>query len=77
MQASTWLLLSTLSVTLRHGVTPLISAMASEPHGVRTYPVWVGNLKETVKDKDLTRVFSKVGAVANCRVMVDEHGTSK
>lgn len=51
--------------------------MASEAHGVPTYPVWVGNLKETVKEKDLIRVFSKLGAVASCKVMVDEHGKSR
>ena len=50
--------------------------MAAEPHGVPTFPVWVGSLKETVKEQDLQRVFSKHGAVASCRVMRDEH-TSK
>lgn len=52
-------------------------AMASEIQGVPTYPVWVGNLKETVKEKDLKRVFSKHGQIASCKVMVDEAGNSK
>ena len=51
--------------------------MASEIQRVPTYPVWVGNLKDTVKEKDLKRVFSKVGQMASCRVMVDEAGNSK
>lgn len=51
--------------------------MASEVHRVPTYPVWVGNLKDTVKEKDLKRVFSKIGQIASCRVMVDEAGNSK
>ena len=49
-----------------------------EPHGVPTYPVWVGSLKETVKESDLNRVFSKFGGgIASCRVMKDEQGRSK
>ena len=51
--------------------------MASEVHRGPTYPVWVGNLKETVADKDLKRVFSKHGQIASCKVMVDERGNSK
>lgn len=51
--------------------------MASEVQRVPTYPVWVGNLKDTVKKKDLKRVFSKVGQIASCKVMVDEAGKSR
>ena len=51
--------------------------MAAGPHGIPTYPVWVGSLKETIKDSDLKRVFSKFGTVANCKIMRDEHGKSK
>ena len=51
--------------------------MTAEPHGVPTYPVWVGSLKETVKEKDLLRVCSKHGVVANCKIMRDEQGNSK
>ena len=51
--------------------------MASEAQRVPTYPVWVGNLKDTVKEKDLKRVFAKVGQIANCRIMVDEAGNSR
>ena len=45
-----------------------------------TYPVWIGNLKETVKEKDLMRVFGKnkyEGGIASCKVMRDENGQSK
>ena len=45
-----------------------------------TYPVWIGNLKETVKEKDLMRVFSKQhykGGIASCKIMRDENGQSK
>lgn len=49
-----------------------------EPHGVPAYPVWVGNLKETVKENDLRRVFSKFStSIASCRVMRDTQGKSK
>ena len=51
--------------------------MTAEPRGVPTYPVWVGSLKETVKEKDLLRVCSKHGAIASCKVMRDEQGNSK
>lgn len=51
--------------------------MAAEQQGAPTYPVWVGSLHESVREKDLTRVFSKHGAIASCRVMKDEHGKSK
>ncbi len=55
--------------------------MASkEPQGVPTYPVWVGSLKETVKENDLKRVFSKLGAgaaIASYKVMRDPQGRSR
>lgn len=51
--------------------------MAGEPHGVPTYPVWVGSLKETVKEKDLQRLFSKDGNVASCKIMRDEQNKSR
>lgn len=51
--------------------------MASDATRVPTYPVWVGNLKDSVKAKDLKRVFSKHGQIASCKVMVDEMGNSK
>lgn len=51
--------------------------MAVEPHGVPTFPVWVGSLKDTVKERDLLRVCSKYGAIASCKVMRDEQGKSK
>ncbi len=51
---------------------------AKEPHGVPTYPVWVGSLKETVKDNELKRVFSKFGgSISSCKVMRDAQGKSK
>ena len=40
------------------------------------FPVWVGSLKETVKEADLIRVFSKYGKIHSCRV-VREKGVSK
>ena len=51
--------------------------MTAEPRGVPTYPLWVGSLKETVKERDLLRVCSKHGVVANCKIMRDEQGNSK
>ena len=51
--------------------------MAAEQQGAPTYPVWVGSLHESVREKELMRVFSKHGAVASCRVMRDEQGRSK
>ena len=51
--------------------------MAAEQQGAPTYPVWVGSLHESVREKDLMRVFSKHGAVASYRLMRDEQGKSK
>lgn len=56
---------------------PQATKMASEQQRIPTYPVWVGNLKDTVKEKDLMRVFSKHGQVASCKVMEDELGKSR
>ena len=51
--------------------------MASEPQRFQTYPVWVANLKDTVKEKDLYEMFSTHGQVASCRVMKDKMGNSR
>ena len=51
--------------------------MASEAQRVPTFPVWVGNLKDTVREKDLLRVFAKHGQIANCKVMEDNMGQSR
>ena len=51
--------------------------MAAGPHGVPTFPVWVGSLKDTIKEKDLQRICSRYGAIASCKVMKDEYGKSK
>ena len=46
--------------------------------GARTYPVWIGNLKETVKESDLHASFSSLcGSLVSCRVMMDDKGKSK
>lgn len=43
----------------------------------RTYPVWVGSLKENVTEADLDESFRHCGAVATCIVMKDERGKSR
>lgn len=56
--------------------------MAGAPHvsgkSVRTYPVWIGNLKESVKESDLNESFDRLcDSLVSCRVMVDDQGISK
>jgi hypothetical protein len=44
----------------------------------RTYPVWVGNLQETVTEADLYESFSRLcDTLVNCKVMKDEGGKSR
>ena len=43
----------------------------------QTYPVWVGNLKETVSGKDLKSIFSQHGQIASCKVMENSMGNSR
>ncbi len=45
----------------------------------KTYPVWVGDLKEDVTENDLQLYFSHVGTgtIASCKIMRNEHGISK
>lgn len=49
---------------------------ATQPH---TYPVWIGNLNESVTESDLFKTFqSMCDSLVNCRIMVDERtGNSK
>lgn len=59
------------------------SLMAGAPavaggKGARTYPVWIGNLKESVKESDLFESFGRLcDSLVSCRVMMDERGKSK
>ncbi len=56
-------------------------AMATAPHSsgkkVRSYPVWVGNLREDVTEALLLEYFRAYGTVLSVKVMVDENRKSK
>ena len=51
----------------------------AEPHLAtgKSYPVWVGCLKDSVTDSILEESFCFVGGVVSCKVMVDERGKSR
>eukprot|EP00731_Ephydatia_muelleri_P029167 Em0020g811a len=54
--------------------------MSVEGRKQATYPVWIGNLKETVTEKDLKRIFNRFtreGGIASAKVMRDHNGQSK
>ena len=54
--------------------------MSMEGRKQATYPVWIGNLKETVTEKDLKRIFSRFtrkDGIASTRVIRDHNGQSK
>ena len=46
--------------------------MAADTKGRPTFPVWVGNLKETVGEEDLKKLFARYGSVASYKVMRDK-----
>lgn len=46
--------------------------MAAETKGKPTFPVWVGNLRETVSEEDLKKLFARYGSVASYKVMRDK-----
>lgn len=54
-----------------------VSQPSHKKRGQPTYPVWVGNLHQDVKDKELRATFSGYGKIATCVIMKDEHGRSK
>jgi len=50
--------------------------MAVEPERTE-YPVWVGSLKEQIKEADLKRVFAKFGTISSCVLKRDDLGNSR
>ena len=54
--------------------------MSVEGRKTTTYPVWIGNLKETVTEMELKRAFNKFtheGGIASTKIMRDHNGQSK
>ena len=66
-----------------HSVTSGYRKMAGAPHAGKsaqphTYPVWIGNLAESVREADLFESVQRLGdSLVSCRVMMDESGKSK
>ena len=46
--------------------------MAAQRSGRPTFPVWVGSLKETVRDGDLERLFAPCGPIASVSIKRDD-----
>lgn len=51
--------------------------MALGSQHVPTYPVWVGDLKQTVREHDLVKIFSSYGKIASCKIILNEQGLSR
>ena len=49
-----------------------MDASSTAPAGLPSFPVWVGSLRDSVKEAHLLNIFRKFGDVLSCHVMRDQ-----